>query len=146
MAYTLNRVDLVGNLGQDPEIRTFPSGGKIASLSIATSEKWTDKRSGEAKEKTEWHRVTIKNDFLADIAAGLRKGQTVVVSGKLETRKWQDQSGADRFTTEIVVSGYSGLLILPNVRLTERRGGGGAVNESKVEGRSDPALDDEIPF
>lgn len=149
MAYTLNRVDLVGNLGQDPEIRSFPSGGKIANLSIATSERWRDKQSGEVREKTEWHRVVIKNDFLVGIAEGLRKGQTVVISGKLETRKWQDQSGADRYSTEITVSGYNGLLILPNVRLSERGGaddrpGSGAVGGASGGGRA--SIDDEIPF
>jgi single-strand DNA-binding protein len=115
MGYTLNRVDLIGNLGRDPQTRSFPNGGKVTSLSIATSERWKDRQTGEVRERTEWHRVEVKNDFLADLAAKLRKGMTLCVSGRLETRKWQDQAGNDRFSTEIVVSGCQSALYVPNV-------------------------------
>ena len=135
MGYTLNRVDLIGNLGKDPEVRNFPNGGKVTSLSIATSERWKDKQSGEVRERTEWHRVEVKNDFLAEIAGRLRKGMTVCVSGRLETRKWQDQAGADRFSTEIVVSGYNGALYVPNVRDLGGSGGGGATPARVAGGR-----------
>lgn len=142
MAYTLNRVDIVGNLGQDPEVRTFANGGKVANLSVATSERWKDRQTGEIREKTEWHRVAIKNDFLADLAGRLRKGQTVMVTGRLETRKWQDQTGTDRYSTEIVVSGYTGTLIVPNIRL----GDGPPAPSTGSPGRGAPDIDDEIPF
>lgn len=152
MAYSLNRVDLIGNLGADPEIRTFASGGKIASLSLATSTRWKDRQTGEVKEKTEWHRVEIRSDFLAEIAGRLKKGMTVCVSGRLETRKWQDRSGADRWSTDVVVSGYTGALYVPNVRdLGGARDEGGARDgrsSPPAEDRRDPSpgLDDEIPF
>ena len=147
MAYSLNRVDLVGNLGQDPEIRSFPDGGKIANLSIATSERWRDKATGEVREATEWHRVVIRNQHIAEwTAKALRKGQTVVVSGKLVTRKWQDQAGADRYSTEIVVSGYNGILILPNVRAPGGDGPDAGSGGGGAPGGRRAALDDEIPF
>jgi single-strand DNA-binding protein len=147
MAYSLNRVDLVGNLGQDPELRTFPDGGKIATLSIATTERWRDKSTGEQREATEWHRVVIRNQHVADWAAkALRKGQTVVVSGKLATRKWQDQTGADRWATEVVVSGYNGTLILPNVRAPAGDGPDSEASGTAAPGGRGGALDDEIPF
>ncbi|MBP7001709.1 single-stranded DNA-binding protein [Amaricoccus sp.] len=146
MGYTLNRVDLIGNLGRDPEVRTFPSGGKVTSLSLATSERWKDRQTGEVREKTEWHRVEVKNDFLADIAARLRKGMTVCVSGRLETRKWQDQAGNDRFSTEIVVSGYTGALYVPNVRDLGGSGDGSGSSGGGGASRPGPELDDEIPF
>jgi single-strand DNA-binding protein len=106
----VNKMILMGNLGQDPEVRYMPSGGAVANLSIATSETWKDKAIGEQKEKTEWHRVSIFGK-LAEIAGEyLRKGSTVYIEGQLQTRKWQDQNGQDRYTTEIVVQGYNGVM------------------------------------
>lgn len=121
MAGSVNKVILVGNLGRDPEVRSFPNGGKVVNLRIATSETWRDKQSGERKERTEWHSVAIFNEALGKIAEQyLRKGSTVYIEGQLETRKWQDQSGADRYTTEIVLRQYRGELTL----LGGRDGGG----------------------
>jgi single-strand DNA-binding protein len=113
MAGSVNKVIIVGNLGRDPEVRSFPNGGKVVNLRIATSETWRDRNSGERKERTEWHSVAIFNENLAKIAEQyLRKGSTVYIEGQLETRKWQDQSGADRYTTEIVLRQYRGELTL----------------------------------
>ena len=113
MAGSVNKVIIVGNLGRDPEVRTFGNGGKLVNLSIATSETWRDKASGDRKEKTEWHRVTITNEALCRIAEQyLTKGSTVYIEGQLETRKWQDQSGADKFSTEIMVKPFNGVLTL----------------------------------
>ena len=121
MAGSVNKVIIVGNLGRDPEVRSFPNGGKVVSLNIATSETWRDKASGERKERTEWHRVAIFNEALGKIAEQyLKKGSTVYIEGQLETRKWQDQSGADRFTTEVVLRQFRGELTL----LGGRDGGG----------------------
>ncbi len=155
MAGSVNKVILVGNLGRDPEVRTFPSGGKVVNLRIATSETWRDKSTGERKERTEWHSVAIFNENLAKIAEQyLKKGSKVYVEGQLETRKWQDQSGADRYTTEIVLRQFRGELTL----LDGREGGasdthGGAArgqDDSYGDGQLPPsprhALDDEIPF
>lgn len=106
----VNKIILMGNLGQDPEVRHMPSGGAVANLSVATSDTWKDKATGEQKEKTEWHRVSIFGK-LAEIAGEyLRKGSTVYIEGQLQTRKWQDQNGQDRYTTEIVVQGYNGVM------------------------------------
>ena len=106
----INKVILVGNLGQDPEIRYMPSGGAVANITIATSESWRDKATGEQREKTEWHRVSLFGK-LAEVAGEyLRKGSQVYVEGQLQTRKWQDQSGQDRFTTEVVVQGFNGVM------------------------------------
>lgn len=106
---SLNLVQLIGNLGRDPELKTFSSGGKVCNLRIATSQNWKDKATGEKKERTEWHSVSIFNERLADIAyEHLRKGSKVYVQGALETRKWQDQQGNDRYTTEVVVRPYAG--------------------------------------
>lgn len=119
----VNKVIIVGNLGRDPEVRSFPNGGKVVNLRIATSETWRDKASGERKERTEWHSVAIFNEALGKIAEQyLRKGSTVYIEGQLETRKWQDQSGADRYTTEVVLRQYRGELTL----LGGRGDGGGA--------------------
>ena len=137
MAGSVNKVILVGNLGRDPEVRSFQNGGKVVNLRIATSETWRDKATGERKERTEWHSVAIFNENIAKIAEQyLRKGSKVYVEGQLETRKWQDQSGADRYSTEVVLRPYTGSLTL----LDGREGGGGGGGG----GRSD--LDDEIPF
>ncbi|MEY4982081.1 MAG: hypothetical protein RIR62_347 [Pseudomonadota bacterium] len=119
----VNKVIIVGNLGRDPEVRSFPNGGKVVNLRIATSETWRDRNTGERKEKTEWHSVAIFNENLAKVAEQyLRKGSTVYIEGQLETRKWQDQSGQDRYTTEIVLRQYRGELTL----LGGRGDGGGA--------------------
>jgi single-strand DNA-binding protein len=123
MAGSVNKVILVGNLGRDPEVRSFQNGGKVVNLRIATSETWRDKQSGERKERTEWHSVAIFNEPLAKIAEQyLRKGSNVYIEGQLETRKWQDQSGQERYTTEIVLRPYKGELTL----LGGRGEGGGA--------------------
>ncbi|MBC2835291.1 single-stranded DNA-binding protein [Paragemmobacter straminiformis] len=125
MAGSVNKVIIVGNLGRDPEVRSFPNGGKVVNLRIATSETWRDKATGERKERTEWHSVAIFNEALAKIAEQyLRKGSTVYIEGQLETRKWQDQSGADRYTTEVVLRQYRGELTLLGGR--GEGGGGGA--------------------
>jgi single-strand DNA-binding protein len=125
MAGSVNKVILIGNLGRDPEVRSFQNGGKVVNLRIATSETWRDKQSGERKERTEWHSVAIFNEPLAKIAEQyLRKGSTVYIEGQLETRKWQDQSGQERYTTEIVLRPYKGELTLLGGR-GEGGGGGG---------------------
>lgn len=124
MAGSVNKVIIVGNLGRDPEVRSFPNGGKVVNLRIATSETWRDRNSGERKERTEWHSVAIFNENLAKIAEQyLRKGSTVYIEGQLETRKWQDQNGQDRYTTEVVLRQYRGELTLLGGR---GEGGGGA--------------------
>ncbi len=106
----VNKVIILGNLGNDPEIRSFPNGGAVANLTIATSESWRDKQTGEQREKTEWHRVAVFGK-LAEIAGEyLRKGSQVYIEGALQTRKWQDQNGQDRFTTEVVVQGFNGVM------------------------------------
>jgi single-strand DNA-binding protein len=128
MAGSVNKVILVGNLGKDPEIRTLQSGTKVANLSVATSETWNDRQTGERKERTEWHRVVIFNDRLADIAERyLRKGRKVYLEGALETRKYTDQSGQEKYTTEVVLRNFRGELTL----LDSSAGGeGGGTGES----------------
>lgn len=126
MAGSVNKVIIVGNLGRDPEVRSFPNGGKVVNLRIATSENWRDKQTGERKERTEWHSVAIFNEALGKIAEQyLRKGSTVYIEGQLETRKWQDQSGADRYTTEVVLRQFRGELTLLGGRDGGSGGGGG---------------------
>jgi len=128
MAGSVNKVILIGNLGADPETRTMGSGGKVVNMRIATSENWTDKASGERREKTEWHTVVIFNENLARIAEQyLRKGSKVYIEGRLQTRKWQDQSGADRYSTEVVLQRFRGELTLLDGR-GEGGGGGGGGN------------------
>lgn len=159
MAGSVNKVILIGNLGRDPEVRTFQNGGKVVNLNIATSEQWKDRNSGERKERTEWHSVAIFSEPLAKIAEQyLKKGSKVYIEGQLETRKWQDQSGADRYTTEIVLRPYRGELTLLDGR-DGGSGGGGSYDDGRSggygggsgggqsgggSGRSD--IDDEIPF
>lgn len=110
---SLNKVMIIGNLGADPEVKSFQNGGRIANLRVATSESWTDKATGERKERTEWHSVTLQQDGLVGVAERfLRKGSKVFVEGKLQTRKWQDRDGSDRYTTEIVVGGFGGSLVM----------------------------------
>jgi single-strand DNA-binding protein len=138
MAGSVNKVILVGNLGRDPEVRSFPNGGKVVNLRIATSETWRDKQSGERKERTEWHSVAIFNEALGKIAEQyLRKGSTVYIEGQLETRKWQDQSGADRYTTEIVLRQYRGELTLLGGRDGGGAGGGGGGHDDRSGGYDD---------
>lgn len=124
MAGSVNKVILIGNLGKDPEVRSFQNGGKVVNFTLATSESWSDRGSGERKEKTEWHNVVIKNDKLGEIAEKyLKKGSKVYLEGRVETRKWQDQSGQDKYSTEIVVNRFRGELTLLDGR-NERSGGG----------------------
>jgi single-strand DNA-binding protein len=133
MAGSVNKVILVGNLGRDPEVRSFQNGGKVVNLRIATSETWRDKATGERKERTEWHSVAIFNENIGKIAEQyLRKGSKVYVEGQLETRKWQDQSGADRYSTEVVLRPYTGSLTLLDGR--EGGGGGGGGGEERGDG------------
>jgi single-strand DNA-binding protein len=159
MAGSVNKVILVGNLGRDPEIRSTQDGLRIANLSVATSESWRDKASGERKEKTEWHRVAIFNERLVDIVEKyLKKGSKVYLEGALQTRKWTDNAGQERYTTEVVLQRYRGELTM----LDGRSGGGEGFAVEPVEDES-PAprataprsaarsgasqeLDDEIPF
>jgi single-strand DNA-binding protein len=153
MAGSVNKVILVGNLGRDPEVRSTQDGGKVATLSLATSENWRDKASGERREKTEWHRIAIFNERLVEVAEKyLRKGSKIYVEGQLQTRKWTDQSGQERYTTEVVLGRFRGELTM----LDGRAGGGGAGDPGGMaEGHSEtPAhaarqggeLDDDIPF
>jgi single-strand DNA-binding protein len=144
MSGFLNRVQLIGNLGRDPDVRTTQNGGRIVTLSIATTESWKDDRSGERRERTEWHRVVIFNEGLGKIAERyLEKGAKVYLEGKLTTRKWQDQSGADRHSTEIHLTPYNGVLtFLDSKREGERTAGGEPASSTGPGG--DP--DEEIPF
>lgn len=122
MAGSVNKVIILGNLGADPEIRTFGSGGKVANLRIATSERWRDKNTGENREKTEWHTVAIFSEGLVRVVEQyLKKGSSVYIEGKLQTRKWQDQSGNDRYSTEVVLQGFDSKLVM----LGGNQGGGG---------------------
>ncbi|GLQ09800.1 single-stranded DNA-binding protein [Devosia yakushimensis] len=126
MAGSVNKVILVGNLGADPEVRNLPSGGKVVNLSIATSERWKDRNSGEQREKTEWHRVVIFSEGLTRVAESyLRKGSKVYIEGQLQTRKWQDQSGQDKYSTEIVLQGFNSNLTLLDGRGDGDNAGGG---------------------
>jgi single-strand DNA-binding protein len=127
MAGSVNKVILVGNLGRDPESRSFQNGGKVVELRIATSETWKDKSSGERKEKTEWHTVKIFNEGLANTAERfLRKGSKVYIEGALQTRKWQDNAGADRYSTEVVLQGFNGSMVMLDGPGGGQGGGGGA--------------------
>ena len=160
MAGSINKVILVGNLGRDPEVRSTQDGGKVANLSIATSERWKDKNTGEPRERTEWHRVVIFNENIARVAEQyLRKGSTVYVEGQLQTRKWTDQQGVEKYTTEVVISGYRGDLTMLGGR--DNSGMSAPASDSSY-GSSAPAqnagnlpeppmassggIDDDIPF
>ena len=152
MSGSVNKVILIGNLGREPEVRTMQNGGKVCNLSIATSERWKDRNSGEQQERTEWHRVVVFDDRLVDVAERyLQKGAKVFLEGELQTRKWTDQSGQEKYTTEVVLRKFRGQLTM----LDSRAGGGAgqeiSQNYSPPEdsglgptGGSD--LDDEIPF
>ena len=150
MAGSVNKVILIGNLGRDPEVRTFQNGGKVCNFSIATSETWKDRNSGERQERTNWHNIAIFNENLAQIAEQyLRKGSKVYVEGQLETRKWQDQAGNDRYTTEVVLRNFRGELTLLDGR-NENSNSNFSENASINDESSDKVLtndiDDEIPF
>jgi len=130
MAGSLNKVMLIGNLGADPEIRSFQNGGKVANLRIATSETWKDRSTGERQERTEWHTVAIFSEGLINVVENyLKKGSKVYVEGQLQTRKWQDQQGNDRYSTEVVLRGYNGTLTM-----LDGAGGGGGGNRSSGGG------------
>jgi single-strand DNA-binding protein len=169
MAGSVNKVILVGNLGKDPEIRSFQNGGKVANFSIATSESWKDKNTGEKREKTDWHNVAIFNEGLVRVAEQyLRKGSKVYIEGQLQTRKWTDQSGSDKYTTEVVLQNYNGTLVMLDgrsdgggsgggsggMRNTGSGGGsswgndGGGSNQGGGSGSGafDSDLDDDVPF
>ena len=170
MAGTVNKVILVGNLGKDPESRSFQNGGKVVNMTVATSETWTDRASGERKERTQWHNVVIKNEKIAEIAEKyLRKGAKVYIEGSLETRKWQDQSGQDKYTTEVIVGPFRGEMTMLSGRDEGGSGGGGGGYQDRNAGGARPGgsaqpaarpaggpswdankgggdLDDEIPF
>lgn len=144
---SVNKCIILGNLGADPEVRTFDNGGKVCNLRIATSETWKDKNTGEKKEKTEWHTVAIFSDGLVGVAERyLKKGSKVYIEGKLQTRKWQDQSGNDRYSTEIVLQGFDSKLVM--LGGNEGGGSGGASSGGQAGGGGAGAgdLDDEIPF
>jgi len=173
MAGSVNKVILIGNLGKDPEVRSFQNGGKVCSFSIATSENWKDRNTGERKEKTEWHRISIFSEGLVRIAEQyLKKGSKVYIEGQLETRKWQDQNGQDKYTTEVVLRNFGSTMTMLDGR-NEGGGGGGGYGDdrggggySQGGGGGDrggysegsggggggsrdsyaPDLDDEIPF
>ncbi|WP_448326147.1 single-stranded DNA-binding protein [Sulfitobacter sp. M13] len=126
MAGSVNKVILIGNLGRDPEVRSFQNGGKVCNLRIATSETWKDRNTGERREKTEWHSVAIFQEGLVRIAEQyLKKGSKVYIEGQLQTRKWQDQSGADKYSTEVVLQGFGGTLTMLDGRDGAGSGGGG---------------------
>ncbi len=161
MAGSVNKVILIGNLGQDPEVRTMGNGGKVVNFSVATSESWKDKQSGERREKTEWHRVVIFNEALGGVAERyLKKGSKVYIEGSLQTRKWTDRDGNDKYTTEIVLQRYRGELTMLDTRGGGDggydgggaqgggyQGGGGSRSASTQEGPAqDFELDDDIPF
>ncbi len=163
MAGSLNKVMLIGNLGKDPDVRTMQSGGRVCNLTVATSENWKDKQTGERREKTEWHRVVIFNDALVGVAERyLRKGSKVFLEGQLETRKWEDQSGQERYTTEVVLRPYRGELTMLDSRGgadagapsmggdpgfgASRPSDGGFQTTASSQGPAIDELEDEIPF
>ncbi len=167
MAGSLNKVTLIGNLGNDPEIRSMNNGGKVATLSVATTESWKDKQSGEKREKTEWHRVVIFGDGLVRVAENyIKKGSKIYIEGSLQTRKWQDRDGNDKYTTEVVLQGFGGTLIMLDSRGSGggsgagsgsgggynqdpgySQGGGGSRSASAQEGPAEKYdMDDDIPF
>lgn len=154
MAGSINKVTLLGNLGADPKVSNTQSGAKIVNLNIATTDSWKDRATGERKERTEWHRVVIFNPQLADIAERyLRKGSKVYLEGQLQTRKWEDNTGAERYTTEIVLQNFNGNLVLLDGRGDAPAAGGDDVFASPSSSSWDNStssssadLDDDIPF
>jgi len=173
MAGSINKVTLIGNVGNDPEIRSFNNGGKVANFSLATSESWKDRNTGERKEKTEWHRIAIFQEGLVGVVERyVKKGSKLYIEGKLQTRKWTDRDGNEKYTTEVVLQGYGGNLTMLDGRdsgggggrssggggggYSDNRGdygggnsnqGGGSRSASSMDGpKQDFELDDEIPF
>lgn len=170
MAGSVNKVIIIGNLGRDPEVRSFQNGGKVCNLRIATSETWKDRNTGERRERTEWHSVAVFSEGLVRVCEQyLRKGSKVYIEGKLQTRKWQDQSGQDRYSTEVVLQGFDATLVMLDGRNDGGSGGGGGYGggdqggygggydqgggyggggSQQQSGGSAPSrdLDDEIPF
>jgi single-strand DNA-binding protein len=152
MAYSINKVILIGNVGNDPEIKSFQSGDRVVNFSLATTENWKDKQTGEQKSITEWHKITIFNSGLISIAEKLiKKGMKIYIEGQLQTRKWQDASGTDKYSTEIVLKQYRGELVLLD-KLEQRNnlnnGNQALDNDQPLDtftGKS-PELDDDIPF
>lgn len=156
MAGSVNKVILVGNLGADPEVRKFPNGGSVCNLRIATSENWKDKNTGERREKTEWHSVAIFSEGLTRIAEQyLRKGSKIYIEGQLETRKWQDKNGNDRYSTEVVLRNFNSSMVMldsrsgggggSNDRMSDQ-GGGGMSEQGASSGGQKYELDDDVPF
>ena len=153
MSGSLNKVELIGNLGKDPEVRSFQSGGQVASFSLATSESWTDKQTGEKKERVQWHNISVFNEHLIEIIERyVTKGTKLYVEGQLETRKWQNKDGEDRYTTEVVLRPYNGRIIMLGGKDDGERkqSSGGSRKASRPPddggfGTSDD-LDDSIPF
>ncbi len=168
MAGSVNKVIIIGNLGADPEVKSFQNGGRICNLRVATSEDWKDKQTGEKKERTEWHQITLNSDGLVGVAERfLKKGSKVYIEGQLRTRKWQDQSGNDRYTTEINVGGFDGKLVMLDGAKGGSGGSSGGWNQggepaggsygggqggssgggwNQGGGGFDSELDDDVPF
>lgn len=151
MAGSVNKVILIGNLGRDPEIRSLNDGSPVCNLSVATSETWKDKASGERRERTEWHRVVIFNENLANVAKNyLKKGSKIYLEGQLQTRKYTDQSGAEKYTTEVVLQRFRGELVMLDSRGEggggQISGGGGGGSQVEDQGSGGNDFDDEIPF
>ena len=156
MAGSVNKVILIGNLGRDPEVRFSQDGNKIVNMSVATSETWNDRASGERRERTEWHRIVVFNDRIADVAEKyLKKGSKVYIEGQLQTRKWQGQDGQDKYTTEVVLGRFRGELTMLDTRGGGGGGGGGDYGGGDTGAEPDYAapggggaddLDDDIPF
>ena len=151
MAGSVNKVILVGNLGADPEVRKFQNGGSVCNLRLATSESWKDRNTGERQERTQWHQVAIFSEGLVRVAEQyLRKGSKIYVEGQLETRKWQDQQGNDRYTTEVVLRNFNSSLVMLDGRNSGgssfERGAGGMSDQGVSEPAKSYELDDDIPF
>ena len=153
MSGSINKVTLIGHLGKDPESRTFQNGGKVVNFSIATSETWKDKNTGEKKEKTEWHNISVLNEGLAGVAERyLKKGSKVYVEGAMKTRKWQDQSGQDKYSTEVVLQGFNSVLVMldgPNGGKSEGGSPSSGYQQSPApasRGTMTEDLDDDCPF
>ena len=150
MAGSLNEVNLIGHVGKDPEIRTMNSGDKVANFSIATSETWKDKSSGEKKERTEWHNIAVWGNLVEIVERYVHKGDKLMIRGQMQTRKWQDKDGADRYSTEVVLRGFDAKLLMLGSKSGEKSdtgGGGGYGGEAKTGSSYSPDLDDDIiPF
>ena len=155
MAYSINKVILVGNVGNEPEIKTFQNGNKVANLSIATSERWKDKETGEPKSLTEWHRVVIFNTIFINLAEKyVKKGSKIYIEGQLQTRKWQDSNGIEKYSTEIVLQNYRGEILLLDrqdnndqpISLNQKENNNSEIESNKQKVNTIEDLDDDIPF